>query len=74
MTANIDVISAKKENVLRLPLRAVKDEEGTYYVEMLQNGEPVKKEVAIGLKGDTFYEILSGVSEGEEIITFVREK
>jgi HlyD family secretion protein len=74
MTANIDVISERKENVLRLPLRAIKDEEGTQYVEILQNGVPLKKEVEVGLKGDTFYEILSGVSEGEEIITFVREK
>lgn len=70
MTANIDITTAQKENVLLIPARAVKDNKGKY-VEVLITGQPIKKEVMTGLKGDAgLIEIVSGLEEGEEVITF----
>ncbi len=74
MTANVDIITAEKDNVLVVPARAVK-QNGVKYVEVLKNGQPQKREVQIGLKGDGgVIEVVSGLSEGEEVITFVNNK
>ncbi len=73
MTANIDITSAEKENVLVVPARAVK-QNGMKYVEVLDNGIVVKKEITTGLRGDGgLIEILSGLDAGDDVITFVQE-
>ncbi len=73
MTANIDIATASRENVLSIPARAVK-ENGGKYVEVLENGQVVKKNVETGLKADGgLVEIVSGLSVGEEVITFKQE-
>jgi len=74
MTANIDILADSKENILIISARAVK-ENGDKYVEVLNvNQEVVKKIVETGLRGDGgMIEIISGVTEGEEIITFKKE-
>lgn len=72
MTANVDVISAEKDNVLVIPMRAVKyDGSKKPYVEVLAADMLVTKTVEIGLKGDDgLVELISGVSEGEVVVTF----
>ena len=39
------------------------------YVEVLVNGQPQRKTVVIGSNNDTQIEILSGIEEGEEVIS-----
>ncbi|MFH1111442.1 MAG: efflux transporter periplasmic adaptor subunit, partial [Patescibacteria group bacterium] len=72
MTANIDVLTADKKNVLVAPLRAVKySEAGQTYVEVLEQGQIKRQEVSIGLKGDNgLVEIKSGLQAGQQVITF----
>jgi RND family efflux transporter MFP subunit len=78
MTANITVSTAKKENVLYIPQRAVKvregtlDKPGTKYVEILTGQDQITEAtITIGLKGDNgLVEVLSGLQEGEKVITF----
>lgn len=74
MTANIDIATASIDNALFIPARAVK-ENGGKYVEILQNNnEVVKKTVETGLRGDGgIIEIISGLNEGDEVITFKQE-
>ncbi len=74
MTANIDIATASVDNALYIPARAVK-ENGGKYVEVLQNNnEVVRKTVETGLRGDGgVIEIVSGLNEGEEVITFKQE-
>jgi len=75
MTANVTVNTAKVSNVMIIPLRAVQDEDGTKIVEVLENEQPKSVEVTLGLKGDEgLVEVTSGLNEGQEVITFVREK
>ncbi|MFA4937605.1 MAG: efflux RND transporter periplasmic adaptor subunit, partial [Patescibacteria group bacterium] len=72
MTANIDVLTADKKNVLVAPLRAVKySEAGQTYVEVLEQGQIKRREVSIGLKGDNgLVEIKSGLLDKQQVITF----
>ncbi len=72
MTANIDVLTGNRENVLVVPLRAVKyTEDGQTYVEILEQGQVKKVDVTIGLKGDRgLVEIKSGLTFGQEVIIF----
>ncbi|MBU7006491.1 efflux RND transporter periplasmic adaptor subunit [Phosphitispora fastidiosa] len=68
MTGDADVIIAKKEGVLRLPVSAVIFE-GRKSVVMIPGPEEAKtRTVDIGLKGDEYIEIVGGITEGEEVL------
>ncbi len=74
MTANLEIETASRDNVLQVPGRAIiSEDEARNIVRVLNNGEIVEKEVQIGLRGDSgLVEVISGLSEGEEVITFIR--
>lgn len=66
MTGGATILVAEKHDVLRLPRRLVKiAPDGSGRVEVLEQGQPVFKEVVIGVRGDSYYEIVSGLSEGD---------
>jgi HlyD family secretion protein len=74
MTANVDILTEEKQDVLYVPIRAVKeDNQGNKYVEVLSLGEPQRIDVKTGLRGDQGIEITSGLSENQEVITYKRE-
>jgi len=75
MTANIDIFAAKKDDVLIMPQRAIVDKNGLgKFVRVLENNELKEIPVEIGLKGDEgMVEVISGVKEGNEVVTFVKE-
>lgn len=70
MTSNIDILTAKKENVIFVPQRAVFQKDGSSII--LVNKDENKTEerkVEIGLKGsDGNVEIISGLNENEKIV------
>lgn len=74
MTANIDVVSAKHENVLSIPQRAIqKKTEGEsvlLYKGTIKNvSSTEERKITTGLRGvDGYTEILSGLAEGQEIV------
>ena len=68
MTADIVIESEKKENVLTIPRRAVKRKNGDKVVSVLKGKDIEERQVEIGLEGDEYTEIISGLSEGEEVI------
>ena len=72
MTANVTIYTAQKSNVLRVPLRAVKQNNGDKIVDVLVGENTEQKKVVIGLKGNDFIEIISGLSAGEEVVTFIK--
>ncbi|MGB0756872.1 MAG: efflux RND transporter periplasmic adaptor subunit [Patescibacteria group bacterium] len=72
MTANIDIVTAELSDVIAVPSRAVKGRNGSKYVEVLQGEQVIQKEVTTGLRGDGgLIEVVSGLSGGEDVITFV---
>lgn len=69
MTANVDIIADKKENVLFIPQRAVGDSGGKKMVKIKVGNNVQEKEVVVGLKGsDGNLEIVSGINEGGQIV------
>jgi len=75
MTANITVYTDKRANALVIPQRAILEDNGEKYVRVITNKKPFLYErriVTTGLRGDDGgIEVLSGLSVGEEIITFL---
>ena len=74
MTANIDIKSASRENVIAVPQRAIIRKNGDQFVRVA-DGEGFREvKVETGLRGsDGNIEIISGVSEGDKVITFSEE-
>jgi len=75
MTANLDIRTAEKNNVLKIPLRAIKTENNHKYVEVLkENNITEKVDITTGLEGDEgMIEIRSGLKEEDKVITFTKE-
>jgi HlyD family secretion protein len=71
MTANVIVETAKSENTLVIPLRAVRTkDDGTKTVRILVNEAPQDRDIEIGLRGDEGrVEVTKGLSEGENVVT-----
>jgi len=76
MTANVDIKTASRENVITVPQRAVAAKNGDKAVNILKDdGTIVEIKVKTGLRGsDGNIEILEGVSEGDKVITSLVEK
>jgi len=75
MTANLDIITDEKNDIITLPQRAVLDrQDGAKYVRILQGNKISENEVTTGLRGDQGrIEITQGVSVGETIVVLERK-
>ncbi len=74
MTADISILTAIKNNVLYIPQRAVVRENGRNYVRVERNGLVEEIDVSVGLRGsDGVIEIISGLNEGDRVITFINK-
>jgi macrolide-specific efflux system membrane fusion protein len=66
MNGEATIVSNEAKNVLTIPLEAVVDEKS---VLVKQDGKFVKREVKLGLLSDTRAEVISGLKEGDEVLT-----
>jgi RND family efflux transporter MFP subunit len=72
MTANVDILAAEKNDVLVIPQRAIVDDKVKVLVDP-QTKKVEEKSVVVGLKGDDgLAEIVSGLNEGEEVVTYTK--
>lgn len=76
MSVNIDIETAEKDDVVKIPSRAIKTDDGKKYVEILKEENVTEKIfVETGLEGDEgMVEIKAGLKGGERVVTFVSEK
>jgi len=69
MTADINIVTNIKENVLSIPESALIKKDKKTFVQVLKAGEIEEREIQIGLEGsNNLIEVISGLEEGEEII------
>lgn len=74
MTANIDILADERANVLKIPARAVATNAAGKYVRILSTEGPKDVAVEVGLRGsDGTVEIISGLTEGQGVITFEKQ-
>ncbi len=69
MTANIEILALEKENVLTLPVQAVRRKRRQNFVLIqsdIQDSE--LREIKIGASNGRFVEVLQGLKEGEKVI------
>lgn len=76
MTANIDVLTGEKHNIITVPQRAIVTTDGKRYVRIIQSDNSYATiPVMLGLRGsDGNVEIIEGVSEGDRVITYIEEE
>ncbi len=69
MTAQASIILAVKDDVLVVPSGAVTTGNGTSSVKVMNNKVVSNVTVEVGISSDTQTEIISGLSEGQEVVT-----
>jgi len=70
MTANATILVDELEDVLLLPTWVVRvdHDTGQTYVNQRVDGQVVRTDITVGVRHDGSVQILSGLSEGEEVI------
>jgi len=70
MSVSAEIMTNEKHNILTIPSSAIKTKNNNKYVEVLDNNSfLVKKEIQTGIYDDALTEIISGLSEGDKVIT-----
>lgn len=70
MTAAVNIVVNRVENVLLVPNRAVRFRDGQQVIYILAEGAsvPEKVEIKLGLSSELYSEVLTGLKEGDRII------
>jgi RND family efflux transporter MFP subunit len=68
MTATVNIIAGAKDSVLILPKSAIVNRNNKQSVFRISDGKLVETEVALGIIEGAYVEVLSGVSEGMQIV------
>lgn len=70
MSVSANVITDVAADTLSVPSSAVKSNAAGSYVQILgSNGQPQNKAVQVGISDDTNTQILSGLNEGDQVVT-----
>ncbi len=67
------IIVDESDEALLIPREAIYTGNGNSYVEVVQDGEPVEREIVTGIEDGNNIEILEGLAEGENVIINYRE-
>jgi len=74
LNASVEVIGSQAENVLLVPVEALRElSEGKYGIFVVENDEPKLRIVEVGLMDLTYAEIITGLDEGDVVTTGVVE-
>ncbi|MFD1805630.1 efflux RND transporter periplasmic adaptor subunit [Pasteurella oralis] len=69
MTAQTQILVAEVKDTLFIPTSTLKPESNKVFVQVLKDNQVEKREVIIGLNDDLNTQILSGLQEGEKVIS-----
>jgi multidrug efflux pump subunit AcrA (membrane-fusion protein) len=72
MTADIVIETEKKQDILRVAKSAVEVVDGAETVRVVKNGKIENRKITIGLAGDEYLEIISGLNEGDQVIVGIK--
>lgn len=69
MTAGVDIVVDRREDVVLVPNRALRRDSKGKYVEVLKLAVPSKVYIETGVSSEAMTEVLSGLEPGQEVIT-----
>jgi HlyD family secretion protein len=70
MTVSVDLVVARKPQVLALQVGRVNEISGASpWVWLVQAGRVVRRPLRLGLRGGAWVEVLEGLSEGDAVVT-----
>ncbi|HOW12957.1 MAG TPA: efflux RND transporter periplasmic adaptor subunit [Candidatus Pacearchaeota archaeon] len=70
MTADVVIITNERKDVLVVPKEAIHKKDDKKFVNVLKDdGTFEEREIKVGLEGDDVWEVISGLKEGEKVIT-----
>jgi len=73
MFCRVEIVVNERNNVLTVPVDAILNEEGKHYAFVIESDRAVKRSVELGLQEGTVVELLSGLHEGEKVVTVGKE-
>ncbi|MCG6206222.1 efflux RND transporter periplasmic adaptor subunit [Rhodopseudomonas sp. HC1] len=68
MTVSVDIATARRDNAVIVPARAVNDAATVPYVLKAESGRAVRQSVKLGLRGVGAYEVIEGLAPGDRVI------
>jgi len=66
-SADVEIITESKEDILLLKTSAITEKDSKYYVNLVKDWEQVETEVEIGIASDWMTEIISWINEWDEV-------
>lgn len=72
MTANLDFLIGKMEQVLTIPKSAIVNEGDGQFVFIVKNGSLSHRAIATGFEGEEFMAITSGLQPGERVVIGIK--
>jgi macrolide-specific efflux system membrane fusion protein len=75
MSANVEIIEKSKQDILIVPIEAVKQDRGGSFVLLSQgrNNKSTKRRVELGIADDKNIEVVSGLAAGDKILITTQE-
>ncbi len=73
MAASANIITQAKDNILLVPSSSIQTQNDQVYIRVLKNNKLQEVNVEIGLSSDSETEIISGIKEGDVIITSITQ-
>ena len=74
MSVDVEVLTGGKDNVLRIPSAAVMERDGKKFVYVVPEGRVARRDIVTGVSNWEWTEVLSGLREGEEVVTSLEIK
>jgi multidrug efflux pump subunit AcrA (membrane-fusion protein) len=70
MSANVEIVTETRDNVLIIPNWTIRIDRGTgkAYVNVRRGGQIREVEIATGLRNANESEVISGLNEGDELV------
>lgn len=71
MTAEVSIVLASAQNVVLVPAAALgaAQPDGSYAVDVIENGVKARRNVKIGINNNINAEVISGLAEGDVVVT-----
>ena len=69
MFVNVAVAVEKRKDVLLVPRAAIVQQGNESFVFIVQEGQALQRKVVVGLSNDRLSEIISGLDEGQQVVT-----